>query len=270
MARDFKTRNKRRGFTLVELLVVIAIVGLISTVAVMQMSTSKNKARITAGQSFDASINRLIGDRLIGEWLFDDTSTTTAFDSSGLGKTGSISGAVHVTGYNSKSALSFNGTTNYIDIPYGWPATGQSFALTAWVYDTGSGSNEIIFDASNGRVSMEIQNSNLACLTNNDAWKAGSTNTLPKNTWVHVACVFDASAGTITGYMNAVVAFSVADNAPAADPTQIRINGNVNGAYRLTGYIDDVRLYASSLTASTIKKDFAEKEEFYKKLTAAR
>ncbi len=264
MIRVFPAQNPRHAFTLVELLVVIAIVGLLSTVAVVQMSGARAKARLAAGQSFDSSIVRSIGDQIAGEWLFEEASTTSAQDTSGFGKTGAVTGAVPVTGYNGKSALSFNGTSSYVNIPYGWTVTGRSFAVTAWVYDAGNGTNEIIFDASSGRISMQINNSTIACLTNNDAWRAGTSNTLPKNVWTHVACVFDSATGRLAGYINGAAAFQVADNAPAADPTQMRIGSNTNNAFLLTGYADDVRIYTASLSGAMIKKLYSESEKFYK------
>lgn len=270
MAHERIFRNNRRAFTLVELLVVISIIGLLSSIAVVSMSGARNKARLAAGQDFDASIQRSIGNELIGEWLFDEASATTAADTSGLEKNGTVTGATPVMGYNGKSALSFNGGANYVNIPYGWTASGQSFTVTAWVYDTGNGIDEIIFDANIWMVSMNIRNSNIACITNSDTWRTGAANTLPKNTWVHVACVFDALPSTLSGYTNGALMFSTTDNAPAVNLTQIRINGDTNGNYHLTGFIDDIRLYASSLNAEAIRKLYAQGANFHKNLADTR
>ncbi len=39
--------RKLKGFTLIELLVVVAIIGILSTVVVVNLSSSQNKARIS-------------------------------------------------------------------------------------------------------------------------------------------------------------------------------------------------------------------------------
>ena len=50
---------------------------------------------------------------LLGYWAFNEDTGTIANDSSGNGYTGTVSGAAWVPGYIG-SALSFNGTTNYV------------------------------------------------------------------------------------------------------------------------------------------------------------
>lgn len=52
--------NKNKaGFTLVELLVVIAIIGILSTVAVVNLNAARNKAKISAALSWLSNINAL-------------------------------------------------------------------------------------------------------------------------------------------------------------------------------------------------------------------
>jgi len=48
---------KRAGFTLVELLVVIAIIGILSTVAVVNLNAARNKAKISAALAWLVDVN---------------------------------------------------------------------------------------------------------------------------------------------------------------------------------------------------------------------
>ena len=54
---------------------------------------------------------------LVGWWRFDEGTGTTAGDSSGNGNIGTISGASWVDGKFGK-ALSFDGTNDYVTVPY--------------------------------------------------------------------------------------------------------------------------------------------------------
>jgi prepilin-type N-terminal cleavage/methylation domain-containing protein len=83
----------RQAFTLVELLVVISIIGLLSSIAVVSMNGSRDKARIAAGQSFEQSVYQKLGDKLEGEWKFETIGATTP-DTSGMNRTGTVGGTV--------------------------------------------------------------------------------------------------------------------------------------------------------------------------------
>ncbi|MFA5764252.1 MAG: LamG domain-containing protein [archaeon] len=229
----------------------------------------RERVRVTAGIRFDSSTLHSIGDQLVGEWTFGMLAVGgITYDTSGNGKNGTITGAATTTGYNGKTAYSFNGSTDFITIPYGWTVANQSFTTTAWVYDAGSGANEIIFDggtaASVSRISMRVWTNGLGCTTNNNG--IGSGGSVAKNTWVHVACSFNSSDGTMKGYINGVQTFSTAEDAPNLDPIEMRIASRANapvGITFLTGYVDDVRIYSSALSASEIQKLYAEGKDLH-------
>ncbi len=67
---------------------------------------------------------------LLGYWNFNEGTGTVANDSSGNGYSGTVSGPTWVTGYIG-SALSFNGSSNYMVTP-AIPFT-NSFSISAWV-----------------------------------------------------------------------------------------------------------------------------------------
>ncbi|QII12859.1 exported protein [Candidatus Kuenenia stuttgartiensis] len=63
-------------------------------------------------------------------YAFDDGSGTTATDTSGNNKNGTITGAAWTTG-KIGGALSFNGTSNYVSIP---PLNHDEISVSAWFY----------------------------------------------------------------------------------------------------------------------------------------
>ncbi|MFA6307866.1 MAG: type II secretion system protein [Patescibacteria group bacterium] len=61
--------KNNKGFTLVELLVVIAIIGILSTVAVVNLNSARDKARTAAAQAWGSGLAPLVvlcGDEVSG------------------------------------------------------------------------------------------------------------------------------------------------------------------------------------------------------------
>jgi len=203
---------------------------------------------------------------LIGHWRLDDTSGTTAADSSGNGLTGAITGNPVKGGAGQVgAAFDFDGN-DYISM--GNPAALQltgSMTLSAWVrIDAPLSGSPVIVNKrgdstdqgwalrANGAGPLEFI---VAYSASGYAARKSST-TLAVNTWYQVVGVYNASAQTMDVYINGVL-----DNGASAGtiPSAQRNSGqNVNIARQPTnanfwnGAIDDVRVYNRALSAADI------------------
>lgn len=65
----------RRSFTLIELLVVISIIGLLASVVLASVSSTRQRATFAAGQQFDTELYRFMGDRAAAIFTFDKGGT---------------------------------------------------------------------------------------------------------------------------------------------------------------------------------------------------
>ena len=70
---------------------------------------------------------------LIAGYNFNEGSRTTISDLSGNGITGTIAGATWTTSGEYGNALSFNGSTSYVDLGNPIPATDRQHDLDAWI-----------------------------------------------------------------------------------------------------------------------------------------
>jgi len=129
-----KIHTAQKGFTLIELLMVIAIIGLLSSIVMGNINSSREKARITAGIEFSTSLKRSMLTVL--EFNFDDSNN---LNEDANGKIGSISGTISESSdtYND-SGFSGDFTEGaYIDYlsksDNQFDFNNESFAISLWM-----------------------------------------------------------------------------------------------------------------------------------------
>lgn len=217
---------------------------------------------------------------LKGFWRFDENTGTSARDSSTTANHGTIVNATYVNGQYGK-ALSFNGTSAYVSIPDNAaikPTTALSIAF--WVYNPGAAFSQIIhrqdFGANKGySVSIDATNQISFNLGDGTSFTTtyGGVNSVPINTWTHFVCTWSGS-GVATIYKNgALLSVSSTFTGPisyAAGDLHIGKNSLYAGEY-FTGYIDEVRIYNTGLTAGQALTMYSgEYPLFYKGCTIAK
>src|SRR5882672_3048353 len=153
---------------------------------------------------------------LVASYSFNEGSGGTVADSSGNNLTGTIVGATWTTGGRFGNALSFNGTSSYVDL--GNPAALQltgSMTLEAWVKAAATPANDgqIVAksDNSSGWQLKTTPDTGVQAfgtfLTNSGGSriKRFSATTPSLSIWYHVAGVYNATAGTLDIYVNGVL-----------------------------------------------------------------
>ena len=115
-------------------MVVISIISLLTSIIIANLSQVRNKGLVAAGQLFESNVNAKIGDSLIAEYTFDESSGNIAYDSSGNSQnlTNESASMQRVPGV-SGSALEVNdlnddvSTNNFNNFPY------DEGALSFWI-----------------------------------------------------------------------------------------------------------------------------------------
>jgi fibronectin type 3 domain-containing protein len=192
----------------------------------------------------------------------DETSGSTASDSSGNNKNGTTISLPLWTVGRIGNALSFNGTNQYATLPNGVVSDLHDFTIATWVhwnggnnwqriFDFGSGTSTYMFlspkNGANGRLRFAIKNGGGEQIIDGNA-------VLPSGGWTHVAVTLSGSTGTL--YVNGVqVGQNTGITLRPADlgaTTQNRIGRSQFNDPYFNGSIDDFRLYPSALGASGI------------------
>ncbi len=220
---------------------------------------------------------------LVGYWKLDEGQGGSTHDWTGAGRaatlvggskwTSTVPGAAKVEYYD-PYAMSFDGSTSYLDVTSVPTATNSSYTACAWVYYKNLTGNQTVISAAGpnaGSVgAFYLQKKGLSAgitnftmgVFNSDStgsaagWTTGTVN-VQLNTWYHVCGIYTGSVARL--YVNG-----------AQDGTDQTIGGGsfvatghtyIGGAIYggthqdwTNGLIDDVRFYSGVLSAAQVKQ----------------
>jgi hypothetical protein len=199
----------------------------------------------------------------LAQLQFDETSGTTAIDSTGNGWHGTLVGGANRVAGKSGSAVDLSGTNQYVALPSGVVSSHDKITLAAWVnldtvsnwtriFDFGSGSATNMFltpkNGANGKIRFAIKNNGSA-----EQIIDGQA-ALPTGGWHHVAVTLNGSTGIL--YVDGVqVGSNTAMTLKPSDmgaTTQNWIGRSQYPDPYLDGRVDDFRIYNRALTASEV------------------
>jgi len=219
----------------------------------------------------------------IGHWKFDECQGNIAYDSSGVGNTGTITiganiqntigtcsgGGSSAWGVGStgktNSAINLDGNDDYINITSNLLAgTMPQISVSAWIKNGNSGNETIIAtrgwysgDTGWGWWLLKDHDNKLKFGINTDDNEAVFNQTIDttETTWYHVVGTYDGA--TINIYVNGVKGTPYSKTGSIIFGANTYIGrGTYNGglAYHFNGLIDDVRIYNYALTSEQVKQ----------------
>jgi uncharacterized membrane protein len=197
----------------------------------------------------------------VAAYGFDEGSGTTTADASGNANTGTLSGATWNASGRYGSALTFNGTSDWVTVPDNavLDLTGP-MTIEAWVYPTSVGDwRSVLLKETSTGLSYGLYTSDSDGLPSgwirrtSDIGVTGNA-AVAIDSWVHLAVTYDGSALNL--YVNgSQVATRAITGAIATSSQPLRIGGNASYGEFFDGTIDEVRIYNRALTASEIQTD---------------
>ena len=224
---------------------------------------------VEVDESDNAAYGTVTVSGLIAAYGMDLGSGTTLTDASGHGITGTITGASWITPGKYGRGLSFNGTSDHVDL--GSPplmGTTGSMTWSAWVRpETTPLDDGIILGRSNDQGGWQLKTTpdtgprtfGMAVSGAAGTSTQRYSTTVPQlHTWYHVAGVYDGVARTLDLYVNgalddgALVGVVPASQVDMGLPATI---GCRSGGFYFGGVIDEVRIYNRALTAAEIQND---------------
>jgi hypothetical protein len=226
-------------------------------------------AAVGVGASGNLNLGSLAGatysydPSLVAHWRFDEGSGTTANDSSGNGRTGTLKNGASFTNaalpalqFPDPAALKLIGTSHqYVDAGPSLNLANSSFTVAAWAKrSTTSGKQWIIGYGTNKTDKALVlgfrDNDHVTCAFFND--DLDTEIAYADTNWHHIACTYDAATRIRTVYVDNVGLW-------ADDGGSIQASGTFNiGRVRwsegyFSGTIDDVRVYNRALSPKEIE-----------------
>jgi Concanavalin A-like lectin/glucanases superfamily len=195
---------------------------------------------------------------LIGYWKLDESSGTTAADSSGMGRSGTVTGTATWSSSIINNGFSFNGSSK-IQVS-GLLNTPRNVTVAAWANLTtaDSAGSEVVSLGDHFSLRLDESGATEVVYYNGTSWANLSfTQTVAGSGWHHYVATFDDDNDLMKLYVDGELKASTAPSssisyAGQGSNTVIGQHGNAGTTRDFTGRIDEVRVYNRVLTNSEI------------------
>ena len=184
----------------------------------------------------------------VAYWKLDETSGTSAADSSSQADTGTVYGTASWVSGQVGGALSLNGTNAYVKAANLASTQTDNITMSIWVKWNGSTSNHQVIlnngnSASNGySIYLDHGNGDKLCLLAGGVAVMLSQTVLPVGQWTQITAT--RSGGTWSLYVNgsgvAITNSGATPNIPSGETT---IGAAQGGVQTFNGSVDDVKFY---------------------------
>jgi hypothetical protein len=210
---------------------------------------------------------------LVGRWKLDESSGTTAFDSSLMGKNGTYTNGVTLGGsgpYSSNKAAQFDGNNDYVNLPTYTTDFSGGYTISVWGRPTNSGYWARFADFGRGEdldnffFGRQASTSTLESTIHDGSlgWRYPITeaNAIVNNSWKHYTVTVDSEgkaklyvdAEVVEGEPPSDVTIGVPSNVTRTSNFIARSNWGVDDYFQ--GKMHDLQLYNRALSASEVQE----------------
>ena len=222
------------------------------------------------GASYSSTV---LADSPLAYWRLGESSGATAADASGNGRTGSYLntptlGAGGALGSDSNTAAGFNGTDEYVSVPYTAALNPAQVTVEAWAYPTGGQgtfrsvvtSRDYAPGNARGYILYASSANTWQLWLGNGDWVVVYGPAIVLNQWTHLVGTYDGTTARL--YVNGALAASSGASGflqNAVRPLRIASGATDKTApqYYLPGRVDEVAVYGSALSATRVQAHFA-------------
>ncbi len=216
--------------------------------------------RVFSSALTDAEVKSLFG--VVGYWKLDESSGTSAADSTNAGNTGTYSNgpALNQAGLVD-NAVTFDGTDDYVTVAgSGSLVASDAVTMSAWVRPAASANIDRIIINKEGEYELGLSDANevkWAIANASPGWAWHQTGCfLTNGKWAHIVVSYDGVE--VRTYVDGALVETYAASGTITDVypalNELRIGGRSNSpaGKNFAGKIDDVHLYTRAVTPSEV------------------
>lgn len=193
---------------------------------------------------------------MVASWGFNEGTGIYTADASGHGNTGQLFGSAAWAKGTYGTAISFNGTSSYVNVPEKSSLDLSGNMTVAFWIDAAnvSGVDQRIV-SKNYDWDVKLNGGNHIPQLSSGPYCAALNYAMPMGSWQHI--VFTLSSGTVKGYVNGAPVSLAASTFPAGFVLPnykygLYVGTDAGQSMFAKGLIDDVRIYNTALSASQV------------------
>jgi hypothetical protein len=219
-------------------------------------------------QSGTGYAQEILADSPLAYWRLGESGGTTASDSSGFNRTGTYQNTPTLAqpgalAGDANAAVAFNGSDEYMGVPYAAALNPSQFTVEAWVNLTGGQgtfrsvvtSRDYAPGNARGYILYAASDNTWQLWTGNGSWNIVYGPTVTLNQWTHLVGTFDGTTARL--YVNGTLAASSAAGYLQNTVRPLRVGSGATDKaspqYYLPGRVDEVAVYGSALSASRVQ-----------------
>jgi len=242
--------------------------GLIDDVLIYDYARTSDQILVdyTAGAAahMGAGTDANEGNPPVGYWPLDENTGTNAYDRSGSGNNGTLTGSPAWVQGKFSSALEFDGTSKYVNVlSSDILHFDKDFTVQTWAYiDEFPTTDEAFIVSRGGEYAIVIDETGelLYLVHNTDpGWLLIATNyILPKRTWLHLTLTYSSSY-VLKMYVNAQEIYSYNGSGDITNDSvtfKIGRRATLSGDEPFDGKLDNVKIYNYARTQAQIAYDY--------------
>lgn len=207
---------------------------------------------------------------MVSYWRFEDTSGTTAADSFGSNTGNHINVITRVVPYCKQLGMSLYCNGNYVRVPNDASLAFTNFSIEAWIKTTSSGFQVVCGKYASGSpysgYAMGIDTGKAQIWVGDvpGGWFKGTT-TINDNIWHHVVVTLNGT--TVNIYVDGALDSTATRNPSLSSTSQLTIGTDPgsNGANNYIGFVNEVAVYNTDISLSTIQDHYVAANTSYAK-----
>jgi PKD repeat protein/glucose/arabinose dehydrogenase len=236
-------------------------------------ATATYTATFTAQPPGTGYSQTVLADSPRAYWRLGEASGTSAADASGNGRTGSYVasptlGAPGALTGDSNTAVGFNGSSQYVNVPYVAALNPAQFTLEGWAFITGGqGTHRSLVTSRNYSTNNARGYVIYAAADNTwqfwngvgSGWSIAYGPPVTLNQWTHLVGTYDGT--TMRLYVNGALVASTAAGHLQNTQRPLRIatgaTEKASPQFYLPGRVDEVAIYGSALAQARVQAHYA-------------